>query len=67
MKKIQIHCPWHGNQEEIEIPDGYTSFEGEVKCASGARIDGNIGGPFVLHIRLASGQVIEVSRAGAPK
>ena len=63
MKKIEVHCPWHGGQEEIEVPDGYADFEGEVKCSSEASVGTNHG-PFVLHVKLhPSGRVIELSRA----
>jgi hypothetical protein len=33
MKKIEIHCPFHGQTEEIQIPDGYYNFEGEMSLS----------------------------------
>jgi len=61
--KIEIHCPFHGNQEEIEVPDYYLPFEGEVICSSEASVGTN-SGPFVLHIKIApNGRAMQVVRA----
>jgi len=53
MKTLQVHCPFHGKEEEIQVPDGYGGFEGEVKCASEASV-GNNNGPFVTESALES-------------
>ena len=70
MPTIEIHCPWHGETESIELPDGYFNFEGEIKCASTGVIRGptgqSQGGPFTLKIKLYGGDVVEVARAPNP-
>ena len=62
--KIEIHCPMHGKTEEIELPDGYFNFEGEIKCGSGEEAGyGGKKAPYILRIKLAGTKVVEVERA----
>lgn len=63
--KIEIHCPYHGKTEEIELPDGYETFEGEIKCSDEGTAPGMTGfvGNYTLRIKLSRGAVMAVERA----
>ena len=70
MPTIAIQCPYHGQTESIELPEGYFNFEGEIKCGEtkAARVPGGQqqAGPFTLKIKLYGGDVVEVARALNP-
>ena len=56
--EIEIQCPFHAQVEKLELPDGYTDFEGEVKCPSTPR-----GDKLVLRIKVEDGKVTSVTRS----
>ena len=46
MPTIKIMCPWHGQDEEIKLPDDYfgpgqSSFVGDIPCG-GPEKDGHV-------------------------
>ena len=47
---IEIHCPFHRSTEVVELPDGYYSFEGEIKClwVPSGWYEANRGIPFFM-------------------
>ena len=58
--EFDIHCPWHGTNENLELPVGYhdEGFEGEVICSNHEG-----GRNFVLRIKIVGGYVVHVERA----
>ena len=60
--QIEYHCPYHGEIETLELPDGYYNFEGEVRCPSGASVGGSTG-PYIPHLKLDASNVIMVERS----
>ena len=55
--EIAIQCPFHARIEEMTLPDGYSDFEGEIKCPSTPP-----GDKLVLRIKLEAGKVVNVQR-----
>jgi len=60
LMKIEIHCPVHGETEILDLPDGYETFEGEVKCPVPLRT-GSSGAN--LKIKILAGTLLSVERA----
>lgn len=56
---IEIHCPFHATTETLELPDGYSTFKGEVACAT----PGSSGGSIYLKIEIVAGVLVSLERA----
>ena len=60
MFKVEIHCPFHGVFETLELPDSYKDFEGEVVCPT-SLINKNTGAN--LRIKIRDQKLLELERA----
>ena len=54
---IEIQCPFHAKVEAITLPEGYSDFDGEIKCPATPP-----GDKLVLRIKLEGGKVVSVQR-----
>ena len=66
MQTIEYHCPYHGKIEELELPEGYFNFEGEIQCPDNTpvgAIPNRKEAPFILRIKLSGAAITQVERA----
>lgn len=56
MLKVEIHCPYHGKLETLELPDGYRFFKGEVRCGADE-------GSMPIKIEIRDGKIVSVERS----
>ena len=66
VRKIEVHCPYHGTSESLEVPDEYYNFEGEVACPTSDNILDSDRKALILKVKLAGGKVVSVERVIKP-
>ena len=56
--EFQIYCPYHLKPENLELPESYKDFEGEVKCAPPPGE-----AAATLKVRVVNGFLVDADRA----